>query len=162
MWNLGKRKSFLLASGRRATRVKRAHPLICCSGTSNRRFVCRVILLSTLSAGIGAPWSQPILMPAPGSRFSRTAVWHSTRSMRMTGAAFLLRLGKSRFATASCWRLHTMQGCAVRSCAVRAAMTSTLHATHSGFARRAPRDAGSAWFHIPLPAVNRPRADDAL
>ena len=38
MWNLGKRKSFLLARRRRADRVSRGHPAICSSGTSNRRF----------------------------------------------------------------------------------------------------------------------------
>jgi hypothetical protein len=35
----------------------------------------------------------------------------------------------SRSATASCWRSRTMQDCAVRSCAVSAAMTSILRRT---------------------------------
>ncbi len=46
MWNLGKRKCFLLALRRRAARVRRGHPAVCSSGTSNRRFICLLILLS--------------------------------------------------------------------------------------------------------------------
>src|SRR5271170_1470605 len=56
MWNLGNRKSFLLARGRRADRVSRSHPAICSSGTSNRRFIWLVTLSFTLFAG--AAWEK--------------------------------------------------------------------------------------------------------
>src|SRR6185437_13271016 len=83
MWNLGNCKSFLLALRCRAIRVRRDLSAICSSGTSNRRFVCRQILSSTLSAGIDAHWSQPILMPVPGSLSSPIAAWHLIHSMHI-------------------------------------------------------------------------------
>jgi ParB family transcriptional regulator, chromosome partitioning protein len=48
------RKSFLLALRRRENRVCRSRPAICSSGTSTRRFICPVILSSTLYVGIAA------------------------------------------------------------------------------------------------------------
>jgi hypothetical protein len=81
MWNLGNRKSFLLARSSRADRVGRGHPTICSSVTSNRRFIWLVTLSFTLFAGIGAHRLQAIPMPAPGSFFSLIAVWPTTRSM---------------------------------------------------------------------------------